>query len=368
LNRYVSLLFCVAAALTLLASGCAGNGLPVPHASGEPQAVAAPLLHDAGDGQVFAEVSVLTYNINLFPWPLERDGMATIEAVARQLRDLRAQGRAPDILLIQEGFSGDASLLGSLGGYPFHARGPTRQDALAVAADARDRVLSKAAQWLKGETLGPVLDGGLHAFSMFPIVKSARAAFGRHACAGYDCLASKGALAFQLEIPGMPGTVEFFTTHLNSNTASGVPQQRSGAAYELQIDRLHDFIEAQMTPEFPAIYGGDFNIKGRRNRQQYAAQRLETFSTAHRYCADNLPQCDHRYLGDRGDGWLEPRDFQGFRDGTRVQVHPVAIEAMFDSPVEGRMLSDHVGYLVKYRLVWRTTDAQIQTAAGSAEP
>lgn len=318
--------------------------------------VDAPAVRIAADGTSSTEISVLTYNVHAFPWPLRLDGASAMQDIGRGLRALRASGRGPDIVLIQEGFSDDTRLIADRGGYGFHARGTSRADALAVATQDEGRYgdFLKAADWTKGETLGPVLGSGLHAFSRFPIVETDGRAFGRNACAGYDCLAGKGVLGVRVDIPGVPGGVALFTTHLNANKRSGVSQARSGTAYELQLARLKSFLEDSFAPGLPVIFGGDFNIKNQQQRRAQASALLADYATVHDYCDGNTSTCRQDYHGDRKSGWLEPRDVQGFRNGARVRIAPVEVEAVFDGGDDGAMLSDHVGYLVKYRLTWKT--------------
>lgn len=323
--------------------------------------VAAPAVQTGADGTSFTEISVLTYNVHAFPWPLRLDGADAMTQIGAKLRALRSEGRAPDVILVQEGFSGDARLIADVGGYPFHANGPTRADSIAVGdetrGEARVAELRTTANWKKAETLGPLVGSGLRAFSRYPIRETSAGSFGSHACAGYDCLAGKGALSVRIDIPGVPGGVSFLTTHLNANKRSGVSQTRSGQAYELQLERLKTFMDARLAATAPVIFGGDFNIKNQQKRREQAAALLSGFSTVHRYCDANASTCNQAYHGDQRSGWLEPRDFQGFRDGANVRVEPIEVTALFDGGDDGAMLSDHTGYLVKYRLSWTASPA-----------
>jgi hypothetical protein len=318
--------------------------------------VAAPVVQTSADGTSFTEISVLTYNVHAFPWPLRVDGAGAMEEIGRKLHALRAEGRGPDVLLIQEGFSDDARRIADIGGYPFHAEGSSRADSLRVGEAARGQTpvedLIAGADWTKGETLGPLIGSGLRAFSRFPIAETAGSSFGRYACAGYDCLAGKGVLGVRIDVPGVPGGVAFFTTHLNANKRSGVSQTRSGQAYELQLARLKTFMGERLPSDVPVIFGGDFNIKNQKKRQAQAYELLADFAMVHHYCDANASTCRQDYHGERRSGWLEPRDVQGFRDGARVRVEPVSVEALFDGGDDGAMYSDHAGYLVKYRLTW----------------
>ncbi|MFN3621135.1 hypothetical protein [Sphingorhabdus sp.] len=52
---------------------------------------------------------------------------------------------------------------------------------------------------------------------------------------------------------------------------------------------------------------------------------------------------------------MDTPDLQGFADGNGVHIEPIRIAAMFNYPIEGRMLSDHDALSVTYRISWRAT-------------
>lgn len=59
---------------------------------------------------------------------------------------------------------------------------------------------------------------------------------------------------------------------------------------------------------------------------------------------------------DSDEPWMDTQDLQGSFDGDRIKIRPIIIEALFDEPVDGKMLSDHDGYMVTYRLTWNPED------------
>ena len=101
---------------------------------------------------------------------------------------------------------------------------------------------------------------GLLILSDYPILSAARLTFPAHACAGFDCLANKGALVARLAVPGMAQPVHVVNTHLNARKAAGVPIARSQRAFERQVDLLTRFVRAQVPEDAPLILGGDMNI------------------------------------------------------------------------------------------------------------
>jgi len=310
------------------------------------------------NGKTYVDISVLTYNVKGLPWPLRMDLAepnpdVAMARIGGHLAMLRARGLVPDVVLIQEGFSPAAAAIGSAGGYAFTAVGPSRADAARAPATADDAALAVDADWRRGEGGSPILDSGLYAFSNYPIEVIARRAFGQNACAGYDCLAAKGVLAFVVAVPGVPDPVTFVTLHMNANGASGAPEDRALAAYRLQMDRFARVLE-NLDPLAPLIFGGDFNVKTARPRQQYADQRLSAagLTAVHLHCAAPNAACDARYPAADAHHWLEPRDVQGYRSGRRVHIQPIGSAEMFADQDSGGRLSDHIGYLARYRLSW----------------
>ena len=317
----------------------------------------APLIRRAPTGEAYTDISVLTYNVKGLPWPLrmdlpDPDPDAAMAKIGKHLDALRNAGKAPDIVLIQEGFPDTATDIGRLGNYRFAAHGPTRADANDATSTPADAILAAGADWTRGESQGPILNSGLHAFSDYPLTVRASRAFGRHVCAGYDCLAAKGVLVLGIDIPGVPEPVIVLTVHMNANGASGVPEPRALAAHRLQMDSFADVLQSAADPTLPLIFGGDFNVKAARARQEYADTRLNPARLTAVHLSCKVPACTPGYPARENAHWLEPRDIQGFRGGAHIQVTPLSSEEMFAGPDSGGQLSDHAGYLVRYRLSW----------------
>jgi len=350
--------------LALLAfAGCAVGVSRDPfavHAAAPMSQEGATEIKQSEAGESYIDISVLTYNVKGLPWPLrlglaEPDPDVAMARIGAHLAALRARGLAPDVVLIQEGFVPSAAFIGMAGGYAFGAAGPSRNDAARVARTPADDALAAGADWTRGEGGTPVFDSGLYAFSDHPITVLARRAFGQFACAGYDCLAAKGVLALSVAVPGVPDPVTLVTLHMNANGASGVPEPRALAAHRLQMDRFANVLES-LDPVAPLIFGGDLNVKAASSRQRYADQRLGPagLTAVHVRCAAALAACDARYPAAQASHWLEPRDIQGYRSGRRVHIRPLASAEMFADPQDGGKLSDHIGYLARYRLSWST--------------
>ncbi len=214
--------------------------------------------------------------------------------------------------------------------------------------------LSNQAQrkWWKGENVGKWAESGLHIFSAFPVIAVKRMAFGEPACAGYDCLANKGALRVRIVVPGVPQPINIVTTHLNSTNTAGVPVEETHTAHERQVKRLADFWNTAAEPGLPAIIGGDFNIRGSHIRFLPIAKLFQGTTFVKNTC-DVLGGSTKCHIDIRPDApWLTSQDMQAFRSGRDVLVTPLDAHTVLDEPVNGKRLSAHFGYLVRYRLSW----------------
>jgi endonuclease/exonuclease/phosphatase family metal-dependent hydrolase len=270
-----------------------------------------------------AEISVLTYNVMGLHWPLAQGRGQALRQIGRELATLRRDGRQPDVVLIQEGFRGEVADLVRESGYLFWARGPGP----------------------KG-VLGKVTGGGLHVLSDAPIVDVRSVPYA--SCAGWDCFARKGAMLVRLAPPGLPTPIDVVNTHMNARKSSQAPRTLTLAAHNAQTRQLSTFIQAHRAPEAPLIVGGDFNIRGSPARYYFDALE-RPFTVVAEYCAHPEKSCGEPATDD-AEPWLKSQDLQGFHDGT-VRVRPVTSETLFTGPAK---LSDHNGYLVRYRLSWNT--------------
>ena len=291
-------------------------------------------------------LDVLTYNIEGVPG--RRGRRADLAEIARRLRDMRAAGKAPDIVLFQEAFSRPAKAQARQGGYAHIAAGPSARDRRDLPARG-DRPNSK---WRKGEIGLKVVGSGLVIASAYPISVQNGQPFSRRACAGFDCLSNKGTLHARIRIPGVPDELEVFNTHMNAQRASGVRAARHLPVHQAQARELADFIDEVRQPGNPAILGGDFNMRASEDRFDFftAAHSLEL---VHRHCLRQPTSCSVGVSWDGDEPWMDTQDLQLFSSGKRVSVRPIRVEALFDGGPEDPRLSDHDGLRVIYELTWR---------------
>ena len=349
MGRWFAVLVCIAV------SACA----PFPDPVEVPQhgVTHAPVVKsDPETGRKYVEISVLIYNVWGLPWPLKANSLDSMQKIGEILGEMRAAGTDPDIVLLQEAFTMKSQPILELSGYPNIVGGPRRDDPSAKLSKEEAPDFIEGRSFWKGEKLGKWLNSGLAILSNFPIEESSTRPFRQRACAGFDCMSNKGMLLAAIRIPGVPEPIEIFDTHMNSNDASGVPPERSKVAHNLQADEIQDYLSAEINDDRRAlIAGGDFNTRGDRGRLEYLTG--DDHSPIVRfYCTQSEDRCDIRISFDGDEPWLDTQDLQAFFPGNRIDVRPIGIEALFDEPVDGKMLSDHDAYLVEYRVTWDPAD------------
>jgi len=323
------------------------------------------------DGTATTEITVLIYNVAGLPWPASRgkrsrqldeqgervpiDGNRpdALKAIGDTLGELRAAGREPDIIMLQEAFISASVEIPKRGGYPNWVTGPDAGD-LGDKYSERDKheFIDERSFW-KGEKLGKWQSSGLIIASNFPILRKYSHPFNQWECAGFDCLANKGLLAVVLEVPGVPEQVSLATTHFNSRGASGVKGERSLIAHNLQVDEVNEYLNGLDEPIMPFIWGGDFNMRHADDRIEFFVERSQNeLNEVSSFCVDNPTYCEVITHWDTDTPWYETQDLQGWLPGTLVELIPVRVEGLFDEPVNGFLPSDHDGVLVTYRLFW----------------
>ena len=191
-------------------------------------APAAPVVLAEDGRSATATLSVLTYNLEGLGWPARKGRVAELKEIGERLAAMREGGAAPDVILFQAMFSGAAKRAVAASGYPAIAPGPQRTTKPYIADQEK---LAGRAKPLKGELGIKLVGGGLAIASRYPIVDSARGAYGRRACAGLDCLSNKGVMLARIAIPGVPAPIDIYNTHMNSRGASGVSEARDGEAH-----------------------------------------------------------------------------------------------------------------------------------------
>jgi endonuclease/exonuclease/phosphatase family metal-dependent hydrolase len=296
-------------------------------------------------------LSVMTYNVKGAPWPITRGRGPDLRAIGDRLRQLRAEGRQPHIVLLQEAFSGDARAIASRAGYRFVAAGPGPGDRSASPASGADAQFLAGRSLWRGELSGTLFGSGLLLLSDYPITQVRRFAFPAFACAGFDCLANKGALLATVTMPGAT-PVDIVATHLNSRHSARVADARSLYAYRRQVTLLSDFIRTNRDPGHPLIVAGDFNVGAAPARDQALAALVPSW-------ADGAPVVEalgavaaaNRHLGQDAEAAVHRNtDFEFVAGGRSAELIPLEVLVPFGREPTGHMLSDHIGYAITFGL------------------
>jgi endonuclease/exonuclease/phosphatase family metal-dependent hydrolase len=306
------------------------------------------------------ELSVLTYNVRGLPWPLAQGRARALKAIGAELATLRREGLHPDVVLIQEGFRGEVRDLVEASGYRYWARGPGRFERAPGPKAETGQSFATVRYPLLGEGWGKLTGAGLHVLSDAPITDVEDTPYSY--CAGLDCLANKGAMMVRLALPGAPGQIDIVNTHLNSRRAAKVPITRSLQAHNLQTEELMTFIKAHRDQDRPLLVGGDFNVRNAPDRYDYrSAER--PYQVVSEFCSRVASPCEGQAVEHpAAQPWLRSQDLQAFASAGPVSVRPIRIGTLFGASPSAPRLSDHDGYLVRYRLSWD------QAASAAAPP
>jgi endonuclease/exonuclease/phosphatase family metal-dependent hydrolase len=299
-----------------------------------------PVLAPRGDD---GTLSVMTYNVKGLPFPLASGRVEALAKIAEGLRDLRREGRQPDVILLQEAFIPEAKEIARRAGYAHVSTGARPEDARARAGD--DDFARKAA-WTSGEGMGRWLDSGLVILSDHPIVRTRRMTFSDAMCAGFDCLAAKGVLVTWIAVPGRKRPVAIADTHLNARKAAGVSIERSNVAFARQARAARAFIRAEVDAGTDLIFGGDFNIG--KDAERIAAMRDIVAGGQEASAAADCSTCAAALKADVAAIRERGKDKQFFRPGSQGPMRLRGLEVPFSAGNGGDALSDHLGYVARY--------------------
>ncbi len=255
----------------------------------------------------------------------------------------------PQVVLLQEAFTGDAKAIAQQAGYRHMAIGP--QHAPAADAAPLGENFAGAARWDRGELSENLLDSGLMILSDYPIVRSRSFAFPQGACAGFDCLAAKGVIIAWIAVPDAAQPIAIINTHLNSRRSTHVTSERADRAYAWQMDAIRRLISANVVDETPVIFGGDFNAGEAPRRVAALAHPLlgdleqDGLATAlSRQGTNNSARDETLHILKRN------KDKLLSRNGSRVTLAPRHVSVPFRVLSPTAPLSDHAGFAIVYAM------------------
>lgn len=267
------------------------------------------------------KLKVLSYNVHGLSVP--GDDTERLGEIGELLKARRAQGTAPQIVAIQEGFHVDIVDLINNAGYPYRKDGP-------------------GPEW-------PRVGSGLIILSEYPIIEARGLAYDVNNSVGMDWNARKGAMYTKVRLPGLATPVEILDTHLQSDyDSASVPLSETIPARRRQIGELGKWFRSLTNFERPVIFAGDFNTNPRVGdysdiTAQTSLRDAAEWCLPPGQCAGNVNPDEDRNTS---------VDHQFIRSGAKVRVEPMVYEKTFRDPVKGRVLSDHDGLEVVYRVAW----------------
>lgn len=288
-------------------------------------------------------LTVMTYNVKGLPFPAALDRTRALQQIGLRLSQLRAEGRQPHVIVLQEAFTPEAKSIARLAGYRNLAFGPGPNE--PGSRKAMSQSFRRRARALRGEAIGKWADSGLAILSDFPISRTRRHAFAEDACAGFDCLAAKGVVLAWIAVPGQAQPIVIGNTHLNSRKASGVSVERANTAFAEQLAEVRRFVAAEVDPNSNLILAGDFNV-GHDPRRQHAA----------RIHGGPVPGSSEALSGQFGNGDLASiqrrgKDKQFYRAGQNSAISLATLDVPLGTANGGSPLSDHLGFTATYELV-----------------
>lgn len=309
------------------------------------------------------EVMLLTYNVQDLPWPMAGDRSDDLDAMGQRLKQLRKVSAAPQIIVLQEAF-GPASLeMLKAAGYEHIAQGPATTAARPKPARPMDQSFMEARSFLVGENQNPALSSGLMIASDYPILSVAMTPFPEDACAGYDCLANKGVILVRLHVPGLAEPLEVTTTHLNAGKKSGAAPARHLYAHGRQVNALTSFVLANRATSSPMLIAGDFNVShsdARLANLQSSFKSLGAIAATamgkHKYqggCSASVQSCGTGLAIKSNVPPIHTLDWHLAIPTPKTSLTPVERVILFGRERDGGMLSDHIGYAVRYRIQQR---------------
>lgn len=293
-------------------------------------------------------LNVLSYNIQGLPSPIKSNKTPLFERIAEILRQRRETGSQPEIVLLQEAFDGDASLIAESTGYGYVLKGPGRK-----ARSEKGRVhwaMQTRKSYVSFSDPQKLTGSGLYILSDYPIVEAQHKAFDSDMCAGIDCLSNKAILLARVQVPGLDEPLDIINSHFNSRSSAKAPSRHVLQAHQKQTDTLAWFME-KLCANAPVIVGGDFNTK-QTERYEYFRRALPLVDAAED-CLTPGRSCRLGADTARETVLYNTNDKQFFRGTEGYNIVATHIERNFSEKLEGRALSDHLGYEVTYKIMPR---------------
>lgn len=303
--------------------------------------------NDAGSAAV--TLRVLSYNINDMPRLFGGRRSARLDYIGQDLARRRAEGTAPHVVLLQEAFTRRGERLVELAGYPHVRKGPGRHDRAEPARLSR-RIYSSHIRVPRREPRGVLTNSGLYVLSEYPIIEHNVEMFGEDACTGFDCLANKAVLHVRIEVPGLDEPLDLLTAHMQANISSESSPKRRLAVHWQQTGIIRNFLKRVLNgSRREAILAGDFNLRAPIERYDHFVQEIGALNLG-LICVQDPDGCVIGRGTTPQELWRYTNDYHFKIEGPNLSITPLHMVRNYDQRLDGRPLSDHLGFEAVYRI------------------
>lgn len=301
----------------------------------------------ASEDQQLPLLRVLSFNINALPDLLKSGGQEVdqYQRIAEILRERRAKGTHPQIVVLQEVFDNKASVIAETTGYAYVVKGPGRREASKKGKAHWSMRARKT--YTNFDDPQKLTGSGLVILSDFPVLEAQHKAFDSDMCAGFDCLANKAIQMVRVAVPGLDRPLDIINSHFNSRRSAAAPKKLVFRAHQRQTETLEWFMH-KLDQGNPLVLAGDFNTR-EKARYRYFRERIDLTDSAEACLAmDGTCVVDS---GTKVEEVLYDTNDKHFFVGSDCHgLTPVHIVRNFTEMVNGKPLSDHLGYEVHYRV------------------
>lgn len=297
-----------------------------------------------------AVLRLLSFNINALPNAVKSGGDEQYARIAEILRERRAAQTHPQIIVLQEAFNAKADVIQNTTGYRYIVRGPGRRD-VSKKGKAHWTLRSRK-PYAAFDDPQKLTGSGLVILSDYPIIEAQHKAFDSDMCAGFDCLSNKAILLARVAVPGLENPIDVVNSHFNSRRKAGAPTRWTLEAHQRQTDTL-DWFLSKVHSGNPIVLAGDFNTR-QSARFAYFREKIALQDTAE-VCLSLTGTCGVDAETKIDEILYDTNDKQFFNGSQSHGLTPVHIVRNFTEQIDGKPLSDHLGYEVHYRITSSST-------------
>lgn len=267
------------------------------------------------------EYKILSYNIQALPKIIGIGGEDfQFEYIGKKLAEMRENGEAPDIVMIQEAFHYNSiDIINRHAGYKNVFYGPHRFGF-------------------------KVIGSGLYILTDLDLEFDINIAFPSLLCADHDCMAAKGYQILKFK----NSDTYVINTHLQAsydNEAPGVHTENVDARFG-QLKLIKNWIENELPEGAKIILGGDINIRPSVEYEYEKVLELGVENSA--LMCMTQDQC--KLVNDSSEKDVFHDSIDMILLSSNINAKMISVEKNFKTPIPGTDVipSDHDGYYIKF--------------------